>query len=187
MNQTARRDRRREIIDAGLAVLRAHGYPGFTQPRVAAEVGMRQSHLTYYFPTRIDLLEAVARAAVNGQLKAVDSMLDGASIDATAAVLANLAGRQENTRVLLALAQAADKEPAIREVFRHLAEGVWERAGKLLETLGIPAKEENRLLLHALAVGLSVVDLAVAHPHAERRMSAVIATALNAMKSGRPA
>jgi len=112
-------------------------------------------------------------------------MAEGASIDATAAVLAHLAGRQENTRVLLALAQAADQEPAIREVFRHLAEGVWQRAGRLLETLGIPATEENRLLLHALAVGLSVVDLAVAHPHAERRMTAVIATALNAMKTGR--
>ncbi len=185
MNPPGRRDRRREIVEAGLDVLRAHGYPGFTQPRVAAEVGMRQSHLTYYFPTRADLLEAVARAAAEGQLNAVDAMAEGASIDATAAVLAHLAGRQENTRVLLALAQAADQEPAIREVFRHLAEGVWQRAGKLLETLGIPATEENRLLLHALAVGLSVVDLAVAHPHAERRMTAVIATALNAMKTGR--
>jgi len=185
MIQTARRDRRSEIVDAGLAVLRAHGYPGFTQPRVAAEVGMRQSHLTYYFPTRIDLLEAVARAAVEGQLNVVDALPDGASIDATAAALAHVAGRQENTRVLLALAQAADQEAAIREFFRHLAEGIWERVGKLLETLGIPSTEENRLLLHALAVGLSVVDLAVAHPHAERRMSAVIATALKAMKTGR--
>ena len=41
-------DRRQSILDAALAVLREYGYAGFTQPRVAARTGMRQSHLTYY-------------------------------------------------------------------------------------------------------------------------------------------
>ena len=66
------KDRRQDIINASLAVLKASGYAGFTQPRVAAEVGLRQSHLTYYFPTRVDLLAAVARVAIDRQLVAVD-------------------------------------------------------------------------------------------------------------------
>ena len=57
-------DRRHDIVEAGLAVLREHGYTGFTQPRIAARVGLRQSHLTYYYPTRLDLLEAVGRTAI---------------------------------------------------------------------------------------------------------------------------
>ena len=63
-------DRRQDIIEAGLATLREHGYAGFTQPRVAARAGLRQSHLTYYYPTRIDLLTAVGRAAIDRQLAA---------------------------------------------------------------------------------------------------------------------
>ena len=49
------------------------GSSGFKQPRVAAEAGLRQSHLTYYFPTRADLLAGVARAAVERQLEEVDA------------------------------------------------------------------------------------------------------------------
>ena len=109
------RDRRQDIIKASLAVLRASGYAGFTQPRVAAEVGLRQSHLTYYFPTRVDLLAAVARVAIDRQLLAVDSILAAASVREAAKAIANVAVRHENTRVLMALVQAADQEPALRQ------------------------------------------------------------------------
>ena len=43
---------------------------------VAGLAGLRQSHLTYYYPTRVDLLAAVARAAIDGQLAAVDAVLN---------------------------------------------------------------------------------------------------------------
>jgi AcrR family transcriptional regulator len=74
-------DRRQDIIEAGLATLREHGYAGFTQPRVATRAGLRQSRLTYYYPTRVDLLAAVGRAAIDGQLAAADAVLDGSSAD----------------------------------------------------------------------------------------------------------
>ena len=102
------KDRRQDIINASLAVLKASGYAGFTQPRVAAEVGLRQSHLTYYFPTRVDLLAAVARVAIDRQLVAVDSILATASVREAAKAIANVAVRHENTRVIMALVQAAD-------------------------------------------------------------------------------
>ena len=37
-------DRRQTIVTAGLGVLREHGYPGFTQPRVAAAAGRRDRY-----------------------------------------------------------------------------------------------------------------------------------------------
>ncbi len=91
-------DRRQEIIEAGLATLREHGYAGFTQPRVATRAGLRQSHLTYYYPTRVDLLTAVARAAVDRQLAAADRVLKGNVADAAGAIT-GVALRYENTRV----------------------------------------------------------------------------------------
>lgn len=178
-------DRRQIIIEAGLGVLREHGYPGFTQPRVAAAAGLRQSHLTYYFPTRVDLLAAVARAAIDGQLNAIDKMFDGASQEVAAASIASVAVRHATTRVMMALAQAADQEASLRDLFRELADGISERVGRLLEDLGIEPTQQARFMLHALSAGLAVIDLAVGRPDGERRAQAVIETALDLLARGR--
>jgi AcrR family transcriptional regulator len=178
------RDRRQDIINAGLAVLRESGFSGFTQPRVAAEAGLRQSHLTYYFPTRVDLLTGVARAAIERQLAAVDAILGASSPQAAARVIANVAVRHENTRVIMALAQAADQEPALRELFRELADGIILRAARLLENLHVTPTDEHCYLLHALSVGLAVIDLATARKDGERRAGRTLATALTLLAKG---
>ncbi len=174
-------DRRQDIIMAGLAVLREHGLAGFTQPRIAKLAGLRQSHLTYYFPTRLDLLAAVARAAIHGQLEAIDAMLDPSSSVVAAATIARIAVRHENTRVLMALAQSADEAPVVRDLFRELADGIIARIGRLLERLGVEATEERRYLIHALSVGLAVIDLATARKDGERRAQAAVEEALNSL------
>jgi AcrR family transcriptional regulator len=171
-------DRRQVIIEAGLATLREYGYSGFTQPRVASRAGLRQSHLTYYYRTRIDLLGAVSRAAIDGQLAAVDEVLDRSSFETAAGAIANVAVRHENTRVLMALAQAADEEPQLRALFRELADGIVSRAARFLETLNPAATEADARLLHALSVGLAVVDLATGRPDGTRLAASVLETAL---------
>jgi AcrR family transcriptional regulator len=180
--KTATRDRRKEIIKAGIAVLREHGFMGFSQPRVAAEAGVRQSHLTYYYPTRLDLLTAVAQVAIDRQLAAVDSILETSSPKAAAAAIANVTVRRENTRVIMALAQAADQEPALREIFRQLADGIILRAGKLLGRLNIEPTEEHCYLLHSLSVGMAVIHLATGRADGERRSARTLEMALALMK-----
>src|SRR5580704_10583226 len=177
-------DRRQDIINASLAVLRESGYSGFTQPRVAAEVGLRQSHLTYYFPTRVDLLMGVGRVAVDRQLAAVDLILGTSSVRGAAKAIANVVVRHENTRVIMALVQAADQEPALRELFRELADGIILRVGKLLRNLNIEPTDEHCYLLHALSVGLAVIDLATAREGGERRAALTLGTALSLMTTG---
>ena len=54
-------DVRTRILEAALRLLGEGGAQNVTQPRVSKEAGVRQSHLTYYFPTVTDLLQAVAR------------------------------------------------------------------------------------------------------------------------------
>ena len=166
-------DRKSAIVEAGLAVLREEGFGGFTQPRIAARAGLRQSHLTYYFPTRTDLLAAVARAAIDIQLARTDQMLAGAPSDLTANMTRSLT-HHENTRVLMGMAQASDHEPAIRELFRELTAGILERAGTLLESHDIPADPTSRDMIHALSVGLAVIDLATARPDGKARTGAVL-------------
>ena len=123
-------DRRKEILEAGLALLREQGLAGLTQPRVAAKVGLRQSHLTYYYPTRTDLLAAVGRVAMESQIGAVRALFSGISSSEQAADrIASLLVRHENSRVLSALAQAADQEPAVRAVFNELLGGLVAEIG----------------------------------------------------------
>ena len=178
------KDRRQDIINASLAVLRASGYAGFTQPRVAAEVGLRQSHLTYYFPTRVDLLAGVARVAIDRQLVAVDSILAASSVREAAKAIANVAVRHENTRVIMALVQAADQEPALRELFRELADGIIVRAGKLLTNLNIEPTDERCYQVHSMSVGMAVIDLATARKNGERRAARTLEAALTSMRKG---
>lgn len=177
-------DRRQQIIEAGLATLREYGFTGLTQPRVAARAGLRQSHLTYYFPTRVDLLTAAARSAIDRQLAAVDLVLKGNASQAADAI-AKVAVRHENTRVMMALAQAADEEPALRELFRELADGIVARSNTFLKTLNGASTEEHARLLHALSVGLAVVDLATLRPDSAKCSAAVLATALKLIASSK--
>jgi AcrR family transcriptional regulator len=167
-------DLREIILKAAIATLREHGFSGFTQPRVAKRADVRQSHLTYYFPTRLALLEGVARLAVDGQLAALQSIVDLPSVSAVIKSITAMIGRHENTRVLMALAQAADEEPSLRSLFRELADGIVSRLRQLLENLHLDATEEQVLLVHSLSVGLAVVDLATQRPHSKRRVEAIL-------------
>ena len=178
------KDRRQDIINAGLIVLRESGFSGFTQPRVAAEAGLRQSHLTYYFPTRVDLLVGVGRVAIERQLGAVDAILGTSSPQTAAAVIAKVVVRRENTRVIMALAQAADQEPALRELFRELADGIAVRAGKLLERLNVAPTDEHCYLLHALSVGMAMIDLATAREGGEMRAARTLETFFTLLTRG---
>jgi len=171
--------RRQDILRAGLEVLRECGYAGFTQPRVATRAGLRQSHLTYYFPTRVDLLKAVGRAAIDGQLLAVDAVLRGKSPQIVARAFAKLAARHENTRVLMSLAQAADQEPDLRALFRELADGIVSRLERFLKTLDPDATEADARIIHSLVVGLSVVDLATGRKGDTAAIANVIVAALS--------
>ena len=179
------KDRRQDIINASLAVLRESGYSGFTQPRVAAEAGLRQSHLTYYFPTRLDLLAGVARVAIDRQLAAVDGVVGASSVREAAKVIANVVVRHENTRVIMALVQAADQEPALRELFRELADGIILRAGKLLRNLNIEPTDEHCNQLHSMSVGMAVIDLATTRKNGELRAARALEVALTSMTKGK--
>jgi len=148
---------------------------GLTQPRVAATVGLRQSHLTYYYPTRTDLLTAVARAGMEAQLNAIRSVFKGiSSAEQGADRIAAVTTRHETSRVLAALNQAADQEPTVRAVFNELLGGFVDEIGGLLEKLDLPSNEASIDLLHALFVGLSIIDLATARRNGKARAKAVL-------------
>jgi AcrR family transcriptional regulator len=175
MHAKTPQDRRSAILEAGLAVLREEGLAGFTQPNVAAKAGLRQGNLTYYFATRADLLSAVARTAIDLQLAGATALLRSARSpnEATAAMGAVVA-RHENTRVFVALNQAADQEPALQALFNELLEGFVEAITDFLKRMNLRATQSHVDLLHAVFVGLSVIDLATGRKNGNARPLATL-------------
>ncbi len=56
-------NRRQLILDTALDIIETEGMKALTQPRIAKIAGLRQSHLTYYFPRKADLYIALLQAS----------------------------------------------------------------------------------------------------------------------------
>ncbi|MCP8885405.1 TetR/AcrR family transcriptional regulator [Devosia sp. XJ19-1] len=52
-------NRRSEILAVARKIVREEGAAALTQPRLARYMGLRQSHITYYFPRKADLFAAL--------------------------------------------------------------------------------------------------------------------------------
>lgn len=146
------------ILEAGVALLESKGIAALTQPQVAAAAAIKQSHLTYYFPTRTDLLVAIADRWVTQAMEALSTRVGDRPEFATLAErLAETMIKGEPARGIIGLIVAADADPRIRDTLRHL-DGVMRRHFKgILANAGLPASDDDALLLHAAAVGLALM------------------------------
>ena len=72
-------DARTKILDAALGLLAKGGAQELTQPRICKAAGVRQSHLTYYFPTIRDLLEGVAKYTLDSMTAELAKQRPGAA------------------------------------------------------------------------------------------------------------
>ncbi len=153
-------EKREAIVAAALDVIQEEGLGGFTQPRVARRVGLRQSHLTYYFPTRADLLLAVAEEAVRRRIEALRAAVSAEDPATKVAGLVEVLVDPRQTRILSALAQSADADPGVRSAFLALGAGIAPLGAALLESVGAEPTEASLALLQATSTGIAVLALA---------------------------
>jgi len=176
-NPDAGGDIRTRILAAALHVLHETGVTDLTQPKVAKAAGVTQGHLTYYFPTRNQLLLAVARHS----LEALSSqMLESGrrgglqSIDQIAFAFATAVTDTRRGRVLLGLVIACDEDPGIRDAFRKFIVEIRGMIGHLLGSLGLRNDPDSVAAFHAHAIGLAALNLArnneASHEEAQRLM-----------------
>ncbi|MFN2645891.1 MAG: TetR family transcriptional regulator [Burkholderiales bacterium] len=162
-------DVRDRILEAALALLAAGGAHELTQPRVAAAAGVRQSHLTYYFPTRADLMQALARHSIE-RLVGLLAQAGRRSPARLARAVAEGSADKRIVRVMLGLVAAADRDPAIkRQVRRFVAElrGIMAPA---LAAGGLRAEPACVAFFHSVVIGCAVLQLA--RDNAEARAEA---------------
>lgn len=70
-------DTRRRILDTALAAFGRDGYAATSLDALAAELGVRKQTILYWFPSKLDLFEAVVDDAAEGLADAFDEAATG--------------------------------------------------------------------------------------------------------------
>lgn len=123
---------RRRILDAALDIVAQQGVKALTQPRVAKAAGVRQSHLTYYFPRKADLFVALLQAS-HGRSRASESPSTPETFNEAMETLRGLMDPQRMRFFLSILVESGDAEnlrPVIAEHARSLAKTLAPHFGR---------------------------------------------------------
>lgn len=158
---------KQRLLAAGVTLLHEQGLAALTQPRIAKAAGVSQSHLTYYFPTRNELLLAIAEQSVNDALARQLGSPEADPAQALAAAMRFL----PRVRMLLGLVAAADQEPSLREAVSRLVDHVRQSIAQLLSHLGYAPEAPQVLVFHAAIVGLAVMNLGRQSPQSEAELA----------------
>lgn len=172
---------RERILEAALATLREHGLQKLTQVRVAKRARVRQSHLTYYFPTRDDLLEAVSQRVLDelGRHAAGIAEAPGGR-EAMVARLVGAVADAEHMRMFVGLIAEADSDPTIRSL---LARGTQQLVAALATTLGGDDGSDRARLILAATWGLGLYHFLMRPPAEEDPTRSYLAWLADAARS----
>ena len=179
-------DVRQRILDAALGLMAEHGFMEVTQPKIARAAGVRQSHLTYYFPTRNDLLKAVAVHSIETLL---DSLVAGASAGKlTPELFAQFAGEaladKRRARVMLGLIVSSEEDREIKQFLRDFIVRVRATMTNVARLLGREPDPINIVALHMLCVGATILNVARDDANSRRECAEIARIAIETFLPG---
>lgn len=151
---------RERLLAAALEQVQQHGMAGLRQERVAAAASLRQSHLTYYFPTRKDLIKAIVQEIRDGVIADMHAAvpIEGGGRDSLAQVrefFAQRASRPLMARLILALMNAVDEDPSLRAWLNAFDTDMLAQTQAIFTRLGLRPSEDEAALFFSTMVGLS--------------------------------
>lgn len=170
---------RERILDAGVRLLRASGIKALSGVQVARAAGLSQSHLTYYFPKRTDLLVAVGRHSLAGVLELLRGFYGTAGVPLrdqsvrarVNALLRPLLEDRARTRMLLGLLMESEDDAALRRV---LQENSGFLRGAVALALGRGVDDADVDIVLATLWGLGLQQLLYGEEGATERMERVM-------------
>jgi AcrR family transcriptional regulator len=112
-------NRRSEILKVARRIVREEGAAALTQPRLARYMGLRQSHITYYFPRKSDLYAAL----LTDSHEQAGALADQAAGDCCKA-LVDITFDAESMRFYLSMVLASTDSPDLRAAIRAHAQGI---------------------------------------------------------------
>lgn len=152
---------RDKILTAASDLLLSDGFSALTQQAVAARAGVRQSHVTYYFRTRNDLLRATAQFGIEAMLAPVtEAAAQGAITRAEFRQLLMPEMRDRQWfRLMMSLLIASDEDPSIRPWLQSFHQHVEERLAAAFAAVGVAITADQLHSLHATFFGLLFHDM----------------------------
>jgi AcrR family transcriptional regulator len=153
-------DARTKILEAALGLLAKGGAQELTQPRIARAAGVRQSHLTYYFPTIHKLLEEVAKYTLDSMTAEIAQHAPAEKplslLDAAIATSAD----KRRMRMVLALVTTVDRESKMKPRMREFLKEIRQGLTRMAKAGGLEGTPDQVAFLHAVVVGQGMLQLA---------------------------
>jgi len=175
---------RERILQAALKLLAESGAHELTQPRVSKAAGVRQSHLTYYFPTRADLLQEVARYSIEKLAGDLAHAKEHNPAQVAQGIAAGSADKRR-VRVMLGLVTAADRDPKIKARLRKFIAELRQMMTPALAEGGLATDPESVAFFHSVVVGCAILQLARDNAEARAEAKAVLKIAVACIAKGR--
>jgi AcrR family transcriptional regulator len=179
-------DVRQRILDAALDLMAEHGFVEVTQPKIARAAGVRQSHLTYYFPTRGDLLKALALHSIENLLGSL--VADASAGKLTPELFARFAGEaladKRRARVMLGLIVSSEEDPEIKRFLREFIARVRVTMTEVARLLGREPDRINIVALHMLFVGATILNVARDDANSRRECAEIARFAIETILPG---
>jgi len=175
-------DARTKILEAALGLLAKGGAQELTQTRICKAAGVRQSHVTYYFPTIQDLLEGVAKYtldAMTAELAQRDPAQRPASLlDAAIATSAD----KRRMRMVLGLVTTADREPKLKPRMRAFLKEIRQGLSQMLKAAGLEGTSDQVAFLHSVTVGQGILQLARDNEESRQEAKRVLQMAIELLR-----
>ncbi len=118
--KTPENDLKQKILDIALDIVESEGVRQLTQPYIVKKAGLRQSHLTYYFPKKSDLFLALLDASHQRQEQNSD---DGNKN--IIAILSSFFFNRERMRFFLTILLEINYEPHLRIAMKQHMESLY--------------------------------------------------------------
>lgn len=144
--------RRRQLIEATIAAIHAHGYDAVTMARIAARAGMSPGLIAHYFGSKGELLEATMRSLLTDLQRLVARRLGEADTVPRARIAAIVSANFDDTQssppivaAWLAFWGQVPHEPALGRLQRVYARRLESNLRRELGRLGLSEADRTRL------------------------------------------
>ena len=173
---TNTRDR---ILNAAVLLLNDEGFSALTQTRVAERASVRQSHVTYYFPSRNELLRETAVYGCNAMLAIMASAIESGILtlkNFLDFLIADVSDRRF-ARLMTALIVASDEDQSIKPWLASFEQANRDKLQQCFSKLGLQTSAEDIELFHAAYVGAVILDLGEESDGSLARSQRIVRTA----------
>lgn len=182
-------DVRTRLLNAAIEVVRNEGIHALTQSRVSSVAGVRQSHLTYYYPTRKVLLTAIAEACAEITVCSMGHTNECDLPPTLQQYFQYIADKMIDPaicRIMIALTYSSEEDASIKVWMKDFRERATQRFQISLQHYGVQLTASQLAFFYAFMTGLSVVNLSESTEQSAHELRRLFLMASNDLVAATP-